>query len=60
MSLISEKDRQLCIKALEYYIQYSKNLKDSGVNIPDSSMIEMQTLLNWIKLEAFKNGDSSN
>jgi len=60
MSLISEKDRELAIKALEYYIEYSKDLKDTGVNISDSSMMEMQALLNWIKLEAFKHGDSSN
>ncbi len=49
MSLISQKDRQMVIEALEFYVQ---NLKDN--NCTDASITAYQTLLNWIELEHFK------
>ena len=50
MSLISQKDRQMTIESLEYYI---KKLKDD--NCTEASITAFQTLLNWIELEYFKN-----
>jgi hypothetical protein len=50
MSLISQKDRQMVIEALEYYVQ---KLKDD--NCTEASITAYQTLLNWIELEHFKN-----
>jgi hypothetical protein len=50
MSLISQKDREMVIEALEYYVQ---TLKEN--NCTDSSITAFQTLLNWIELEHFKN-----
>ena len=50
MSLISQKDREMVIEALEYYVQ---TLKDT--NCTESSITAFQTLLNWIELEHFKN-----
>ena len=49
MSLISQKDRQMAIEALEYYVQ---KLKDD--NCTDASITAFQTLLNWVELEHFK------
>ena len=49
MSLISQKDREMVIEALEYYVQ---TLKDN--NCTDASITAFQTLLNWIELEHFK------
>jgi hypothetical protein len=49
MSLISQKDREMVIEALEFYVQ---NLKDN--NCTDASITAYQTLLNWIELEHFK------
>ena len=49
MSLISQKDREMVIEALEYYVQ---KLKDD--NCTDASITAFQTLLNWIELEHFK------
>ena len=50
MSLISQKDREMVIEALEYYVQ---KLKDD--NCTTASITAFQTLLNWIELEHFKN-----
>jgi hypothetical protein len=50
MSLISQKDREMAIEALEYYVQ---KLKDD--NCTGASITAFQTLLNWIELEHFKN-----
>jgi hypothetical protein len=50
MSLISQKDREMVIEALEYYVQ---KLKDD--NCTDASITAFQTLLNWVELEHFKN-----
>ena len=49
MSLISQKDREMAIEALEYYVQ---KLKDN--NCTDASITAFQTLLNWVELEHFK------
>jgi hypothetical protein len=50
MSLISQKDREMVIEALEYYIQRLK--KD---NCTEASIYAYNTLLRWIELEYFKN-----
>ena len=50
MSLISQKDRQMVIEALEYYIQ---KLEDD--NCTEASIYAFITLLRWIELEYFKN-----
>jgi len=52
MSLISQKDREMVIEALEYYVQ---KLKDD--NCTEASITAFQTLLNWIELEHFKHED---
>ena len=44
MSLISQKDRQMVIEALEYYVE----------TIDEERKPQYQTLLNWIRLEYFK------
>ena len=50
MSLISQKDRQMVIEALEYYIyDMEKN------NCNEAAIYSYNTLLNWIRLEHFKN-----
>ena len=45
MSLISQRDRELAIKALENYTSSITN---------DSDKSELNALINWIKLEHFK------
>ena len=50
MSLISQKDREMAIEALEYYIQ---RLKDD--NCTQASITAFNTLLKWIELEHYKN-----
>lgn len=50
MSLISQTDRQMVIKALEFYVE---SLKEN--NSTTESINSYQTLLNWIQLEYFKN-----
>jgi len=49
MSLISQKDRILAIKAIEHY---NDSFKDS---MNESEKLEANALLNWIKLEYTKN-----
>lgn len=44
MSLISQRDRELAIEALNYYIQ----------SISDDNDNERHALVNWIKLEHYK------
>jgi len=46
MSLLSQRDRELSIKALEYYSSFVKN---------ESDKMELNALINWIKLEYSKN-----
>ena len=66
MSLISQRDRQLAIEALEHYRndtlmkeQAFKELKEPfdlpDVKVNDAFMMELNALINWIKLEYFKN-----
>ena len=62
MSLISQRDRQLAIEALEYYRddtlrrdQAHKELGISDIQLNDASMMELNALINWVKLEYQKN-----
>jgi lipase chaperone LimK len=69
MSLLSQRDRKLVIEALEYYRDDTlrkeeafKELKEVYQDLPDvevnnSFMMELNALINWIKLEHFKNED---
>jgi hypothetical protein len=50
MSLISQKDRQMVIEALEFYIE---DMKKNNCN--EAAIYSYNTLLNWVKLEYFKN-----
>jgi hypothetical protein len=50
MSLISQKDREMTIEALEYYIH---KLKED--NCTEASITAFNTLLKWIELEHYKN-----
>jgi hypothetical protein len=52
MSLISQKDREMVIEALEYYVEDLK--KD---NCTQASITAFNTLLRWIELEHFKHED---
>jgi hypothetical protein len=54
MSLISQKDREMVIEALEYYI-----LKLKEDNCTHASIYTFNTLLKWIELEHYKNEDKS-
>ena len=49
MSLISQQDRALAIKAFEHYIASFKDL------MTEAERAESNALLNWIKLEYSKN-----
>lgn len=49
MSLISQKDRELTIEALDFYIFNKKN------DFTEEKRMELNALLNWIKLEHNKN-----
>jgi hypothetical protein len=58
MSLISQRDRQLAIEALVYYRddilrreQAFKDLGVSDVQLNDAAMMELNALINWVKLE---------
>jgi hypothetical protein len=62
MSLLSQRDRQLAIEALEYYrddaLRKEEAFKELGVTdvqLNDAFMMELNALVNWIKLEYFKN-----
>jgi hypothetical protein len=48
MSLISKRDRELAVRALEYYNSFMKDESDKS---------EINALINWIKLEQYKKGD---
>lgn len=50
MSLISQKDREMVIEALEYYIH-----KLEEDNCTPASIYTFNTLLKWIELEHYKN-----
>jgi hypothetical protein len=62
MSLISQRDRKLAIEALEYYrddaLRKEEAFKELGVTdvqLNNSFMMELNALINWIKLEHYKN-----
>jgi len=62
MSLISQKDRELAITALEYYktqipltITMGELVSDTVIKQDEQKMMELNALINWIKLEYFKN-----
>jgi len=62
MSLISQKDRKLAIEALEYYktqipltITVGELVSDTVIKQDEQKMMELNALINWIKLEYFKN-----
>jgi hypothetical protein len=48
MSLISQKDRELAIEALDFYLFNKK------FDFTEEKRMEINTLINWIKLEHFK------
>lgn len=61
MSLISQRDRQIAVDALEYYrddtLRKDQALKELGVTdvkVNDSFIMELNALINWIKLEYYK------
>ena len=54
MSLISQKDREMVIESLEYYI-----LKLKEDNCTPASIYTFNTLLKWIELEHYKNENKS-
>jgi hypothetical protein len=49
MSLISQKDRQIVIEALDFYLFNKK------FDLTDEKKMELNALINWIKLEYNKN-----
>jgi hypothetical protein len=49
MSLISQKDREMVIESLEYYIL---KLKEDNCN--EAAITAYNTLLRWIELEYYK------
>jgi len=49
MSLISQKDREVVLEALDFYV-FSK-----GVDFTEEKRMELNALINWIKLEKYKN-----
>lgn len=49
MSLISQKDRKLAIEALDFYL-YNKQF-----DLPEDKKMEINALINWVKLEVEKN-----
>lgn len=51
MSLLSQKDREITISALENYIMMLRK----GTPYDDSKITEANALLNWIKIEYQKN-----
>ena len=48
MSLLSKKDRKNTIEALNFY------LVNKGNDLPKEKSSELNALLNWIKLEYYK------
>mgnify|MGYP006297653783 FL=1 len=65
MSLISQRDRQVAITAINHYVDYltseiefyerEEMLEDTDYQDHKSELPEVYALLNWIKLEYFKN-----
>jgi hypothetical protein len=54
MSLLSNQDRKLTLEALEHYYGHLMQL---SLDYPfqESKISELKTLINWIKLEKYKN-----
>jgi hypothetical protein len=48
MSLISQRDREVAIEALDFYM-FSK-----GNDFTEDKRMEVNALINWLKLEQFK------
>jgi hypothetical protein len=48
MSLISKKDRELTIEALNFYLFNKK------FDLTEEKMMQINALINWIKLENYK------
>jgi hypothetical protein len=65
MSLISQRDRQVAITAINHYVDYltseiefyekEEMLDDTDYQDHKSELPEVYALLNWIKLEYYKN-----
>ena len=51
MSLISKADRNLAIEALDFYLFNKQH------DITEAKRMEINALINWIKLERFKHED---
>lgn len=51
MSLLSQKDRDNVIEALDFYI-FNK-----GLDMTEEKRSEINALLNWVKLEKTKHND---
>jgi hypothetical protein len=49
MSLISQRDREIVIKALDFYYDEAYPL------MSESERMEVNALINWIRLERYKN-----
>jgi hypothetical protein len=49
MSLISQKDRKLAVEALDFY------LFNNQFDFTEEKKMEINALINWIKLEQSKN-----
>jgi hypothetical protein len=50
MSLLSQKDREMAIEALEFYVAHLKEIQSTPAAISSFS-----SLLAWVELEHFKN-----
>ena len=65
MSLISQRDREVAITAINHYVDFLSSeieffereemLDDTDYLNYKSEIVEVYALLNWIKLEYFKN-----
>jgi hypothetical protein len=53
MSLISQRDREVAIKALEKYAVEAETT-EYYLGTPHHTSAEINALLNWIKLEYYK------
>jgi hypothetical protein len=49
MSLISQRDREVALEALNFYLFNKKN------DFTEEKIMELNALINWIKLEHSKN-----
>lgn len=49
MSLISQRDRKIALEALDFYLFNKK------FDFTEDKRMEIHALLNWIKLEYYKN-----